>query len=158
MAGILAPLVFTAEQEAKLRQLFDHMDHDHKGYVTPNDVLALTAELGHEVPAERAQEIIAKMDPNKVGRIEWEPFVKVLSVVIPKLIVAIVLIGAFRKLDSGKTGFIARADLERLVAESGFDVDKARLDALILEAQPGPDGRIAFKAFLAVLVAHLRNR
>jgi len=81
-----------------------------------------------------------------------------MAVILPKLIVAVVLIGAFRKLDSGKTGFIARADLERLVAESGFDVDKGRLDALILEAKPGADGRIAFKAFLAVLVAHLRNR
>jgi Ca2+-binding EF-hand superfamily protein len=98
------------------------------------------------------------MDPSKIGRIEWEPFVKGMAVILPKLIVAVVLIGAFRKLDSGKTGFIARADLERLVAESGFDVDRARLDALILEAKPGADGRIAFKAFLAVLVAHLRNR
>jgi Ca2+-binding EF-hand superfamily protein len=158
MAGILAPLVFTAEQEAKLRQLFDHLDHDHKGFITPPDVLALVAEFGHEIPAERAQELLSKMDPSKIGRIEWEPFVKGMAVILPKLIVAVVLIGAFRKLDSGKTGFIARADLERLVAESGFDVDRARLDALILEAKPGADGRIAFKAFLAVLVAHLRNR
>jgi len=154
----LAPLVFTAEQEAKLRQLFDHMDHDHKGYVTHDDLRALTAELGHEIKAERAEELILKMDPERVGHIAWEPFVKVMAVIIPKLIVAVVLIGAFRKLDAEKTGFIARADLERLVAESGCEIDRARLDALIAEAQPGADGRIAFKAFLAVLVAHLRSR
>jgi len=158
MAGVLAPLEFTAEQEAKLRVLFDHMDHDHKGYITHEDLRGLTAELGHEIKAERAEELILRMDPEKQGRITWEPFVKVMAVVIPKLIVAVVLVGAFRKLDSGKTGFIARADLERLVAESGFEVEQARLDGLIAEAQPGPDGRIAFKAFLAVLVAHLRAR
>jgi len=97
-----------------------------------------------------------RCDPDKVGRIAWEPFVKAMSVAIPKLVAAIVLVAAFKKLDEHKTGYIARADLERLVLESGAKIEQARLNELILETKPGPDGRIEFKTFVVALAAHLR--
>jgi len=77
-------------------------------------------------------------------------------VAVPKLIIAIVLVGAFKKLDKGDTGFIQKADLEKLVLEHKPDFDKARLAGLIAEANPGPDGKIAFKNFATVLAAHLK--
>jgi len=152
----IAPLVFTAEEEAKLRKLFDHLDVERKGYITHENLRHLCHELGRDISQEKAEELILRCDPDKVGRIAWEPFVRAMSTVIPKLIVAVVLIAAFKSLDEGKTGYIARADLERLVLENGAKIDRARLDALILETHPGADGRIEFKTFIAALVAHLR--
>jgi len=153
----LAPLVFTAEEEGKLRKLFDHMDVERRGYITHDNLRHLCSELGREITAEKAEELILRCDPEKLGRIGWEPFVRAMSVVIPKLIVAVVLIAAFKSLDVNKTGFIARAELERLVLESGAKIERARLDELILKTNPGADGRIEFKLFVAALVAHLRS-
>jgi len=152
----LAPLEFTAEEEAKLRKLFDRMDRDKKGYITPEDLKRVVHELGHDMKEGKAEELILRCDPQKLGKITYEPFVKALAVAIPKLVAAIILVVAFKSLDEAETGYIARADLEKLVIESGAKIDKARLDALILETKPGPDGRIEFKTFVTALVAHLR--
>jgi len=155
--ALLAPLEFTAEDEARLRKLFDHMDHDHKGYIEPENLRELCRELGHEIKAEKAEELIMRCDPEKVGRITWEPFVKAMAVAIPKIVAAVIIIGAFKKLDREKTGYIARADLEQLVFDAGVQIDKAKLNELILKTNPGPDGRIEFKMFVSALLAHLRS-
>jgi len=147
---------FDADQEKKLKALFDHLDAGHKGYITHDDLKSLCAELGREVPDEKIAEIIAKADPSHSGKVPWDNFKSAMSNAVPKLIVALVLIGAFKKLDSGKTGFIAKGDLEHLVMEHKPDFDKARLASLIAEAHPGADGKIAFKNFVAVLAAHLK--
>jgi len=155
--SLLAPLVFTAEDEQKLRKLFDYLDHDHKGYILPQNLRELCEDFGLELSKEKSEELISKCDPQKAGRITWEPFVKAMAVAIPKLIAAVVLIGAFRALDQEGTGYIARVDLEKLVVDCEVQIEKARLNELILKTNPGPDGRIEFKQFLAALTAHLRS-
>jgi len=153
----LPPVEFTKEEEARLRGLFDHMDQQHRGYITHEDLKRLCAEFGHEMPVERAEELIRRCDPEKSGKIAWEPFKKAMAVVFAKLIVAVLLVGAFKKIDKDNTGFIARADLERLIAEHGVEIKKERLEEMILKCNPGPDGRLAFKDFTAALIAHLRK-
>lgn len=155
--SLLAPLVFTAEDEQRLRKVFDRLDHDKKGYITPLNIKELCQELGHEFPPGKAEELLAKCDPNKVGKVTWETFVKGCSVVVPKLIAAVALIGAFRALDAEDTGYIAKADLEQLIAEYEVPIEKARVNELILKTNPGADGRIEYKQFTAALVAHLRS-
>jgi Ca2+-binding EF-hand superfamily protein len=153
----LAPLVFSAEEEAKLRRLYDHLDVDRKGYITHEDLRRLCSELGREITAEKAEELILRCDPEKLGRIGWEPFVRALSVAIPKIIAAIILVGLFKAIDVDNSGYISRAELERIVLESGAKIEQARLNELILKTSPLPDGRIEFRAFCAGLVAHLRS-
>jgi len=147
---------FTADQEKKLREVFDQLDSAKKGYITHDDVKALCVELGREVPDEKIAEVLAKADPTNSGKIPWDNFKTSMSVALPKLAIAIVLVGAFKKLDKGQTGFIQKAELEKLVLEHKPDFDKARLAALIAEAQPSADGKIAFKNFATVLAAHLK--
>jgi len=147
---------FDADEEARLKELFDFLDADGKGYITHADLKSLAAELGKEVPDEKVKELISKADPTNSGKVTFQNFKTAMSVAIPKLIVAIILIGVFRKLDKGDTGFINKADLEKAVFEQKPDFDKARLDGLIAQAQPTPDGKIAFKNFLAVLAASLK--
>jgi Ca2+-binding EF-hand superfamily protein len=147
---------FDADQEKKLKALFDHLDAGHKGHITHDDLKNLCAELGREVPDEKISEIIAKADPGHTGQVTWDNFKTAMSVAVPKLVVAIVLVGAFKKLDTGKTGFIQKDDLEKLVLEHKPDMDKARFASLVAETHPGADGKIAFKSFIAVLAAHLK--
>jgi len=147
---------FDPDQEKKLKAFFDHLDAGHKGYITHDDLKSICAEFGKEVPDEKISEIIAKADPGNTGKVTWEHFKTAMSVAVPKLIVAIVLVGAFKKLDTGKTGFIQKADLEKLVLEHKPEFDKARLASLIAETNPGADGKIAFKNFIGVLAAHLK--
>jgi len=148
---------FDPDQEKKLKQVFEHLDCGNKGYITHDDLKHLCAEMGREVTDEKIAEVIAKADPTHSGKVTWDNFKASMSTAVPKLIVAIVLIGAFKKLDTGKTGFIQKADLEKLVFENKPDFDKARLAALIAETNPGPDGKIAFKNFATVLAAHLKE-
>jgi len=147
---------FDAEEEARLKELFHFLDADSKGYITHQDLKSLCEELGREVPDEKLKELISKADPSNSGKVTWENFKSGMAIAIPKLIVAVVLIGAFRKLDKDDTGFIQKTDLEKLVLEHKPDFDKARLASLIAEAQPGADGKIAFKNFVTVLAAHLK--
>jgi len=153
----LQQIEITAEQEVRLKKLFEHLDAGHRGYVTHDDLRRLCAEFGHEMTAERAEELILRADPEKVGRIAYDQFKKAMIVVFAKLIIAILLIGAFHRIDVEQTGFIARADLERLIAEVGVEIKKERLEEMILKCNPGPDGRLAFKDFMGAIVAHLKR-
>jgi len=145
-----------ADQEKKLKELFDRLDGGHKGHITHDDLKHLCEELGREVPDDKIAEIIAKADPDHTGKVTWDHFKTAVSAALPKLIVAIVLVGAFKKLDADKTGFIQKDALEALVLEHKPDIDKARLASLIAETHPGADGKIAFKTFIAALAAHLK--
>jgi len=147
---------FDAAQEKKLKALFDHLDAGHKGHITHDDLKSICSELGREVPDEKIAEIIAKADPQHTGQVTWDNFKTAMSVAVPKLVVAIILVGAFKKLDSGNTGFIQKDALEQLVLEHKPDIDKARLASLIAETHPGADGKIAFKSFITALAAHLK--
>jgi len=69
----------------------------------------------------------------------------------------VLLVGAFKRLDTENTGYIAREDLERLVVEAGIEIKKERLEEMILKTHPGPDGRIVFKEFIGAIIAHLRR-
>jgi Ca2+-binding EF-hand superfamily protein len=147
---------FDADEERRLKEVFNNIDTGHKGYITHDDLKSLCADFGREVPDEKLKELISKADPTNSGKVPWENFKSAMSIAIPKLIVAIIFIGAFRKLDKDNTGFISKTDLEHLVLEHKPDFDKARLAAVIAEAQPGPDGKIAFKNFVTVLAAKLK--
>jgi len=147
---------FDPDEERRLKEVFDNIDTGHKGYITHDDLKSLCADFGREVPDEKLKELISKADPTNSGKVPWENFKSAMSIAIPKLIVAIIFIGAFRKLDKDNTGFIQKADLEKLVLEHKPDFDKARLATVIAEAQPGPDGKIAFKNFVTVLAARLK--
>jgi Ca2+-binding EF-hand superfamily protein len=147
---------FDPDQEKRLKEVFDQLDQGHKGHITHDDLKALCHELGKEVPDEKIAEIIAKADPGHMGKVSFDNFKNAMGVAIPKLIVAILLVGAFKKLDKGNTGFIQKADLEKAVAEHKPDFDKAKLASLIAETNPSADGKIAFKNFLQVLAAHLK--
>jgi len=147
---------FDPDEERRLKELFDDIDTGHKGYITHDDLKSLCADFGREVPDEKIKELISKADPTNSGKVTFDNFKKGMSVAIPKLIVAIIFIGAFKKLDKANTGFIQKADLEKLVLEHKPDFDKARLASIIAEAQPGADGKIAFKNFVTVLAARLK--
>jgi len=147
---------FDADEEKRLKEVFDNIDTGHKGYITHDDLKSLCADFGREVPDEKIKELISKADPTNSGKITWDNFKKGMSVAIPKLIVAIIFIGAFKKLDKAETGFIQKADLEKLVLDHKPDFDKARLAAIISETHPAADGKIAFKDFVTVLAAKLK--
>ncbi len=53
------------------------MDKDHDGFITPNEVGAVLKALGENVGIVEIKKMLAEVDLNQNGKIEYSEFVQV---------------------------------------------------------------------------------
>lgn len=68
-------VTFTAEEEASFRENFDHFDADKSGSITNDEIGEVFKALGEPVPAYKIRDMIAEVDTNSSGSVEFDEFV-----------------------------------------------------------------------------------
>jgi len=148
--------IFSQLEQTKVKALFDRVDSNHDGKLTADELIKLCAEFGHEMPAERAAEIISKHSDGS-NSIDWEHFCKALATVLVKIKGAVVLVSLFRAAEKDGSGKITGEQLKKLAAEAGVEVPPEKIAELVAQ-HSGGDGTITFREFIKALVLHLRSR
>ena len=59
-----------------IERIFEYVDEENKGYITPEDLLACAEELHEELTLEEAKEMVRYCDPNSQDVINLDSFVK----------------------------------------------------------------------------------
>jgi len=150
--------IFDELEKTRVKELFDAFDSNHDGKISAEELQALCKQFGHDLPAEKAKEVIARNDPEGTGSVDWENFCVGLAVVLVKIKVAIVLVSLFRALDSDGSGFITEADLNSLVKQANADIPPAKVKELVKKCDANGDGQISFQEFIQALVTYLRSQ
>eukprot|EP01116_Phalansterium_solitarium_P019947 TRINITY_DN5747_c0_g1_i2.p1 TRINITY_DN5747_c0_g1~~TRINITY_DN5747_c0_g1_i2.p1 ORF type:complete len:920 (+),score=392.19 TRINITY_DN5747_c0_g1_i2:4128-6887(+) len=65
------------EDEAKIRAIFEHVDKSGRGSITREDAYFLFKELGGELSAQEAADLLASIDADGSGEIDYAEFIPV---------------------------------------------------------------------------------
>ncbi|CAK7323155.1 unnamed protein product [Dovyalis caffra] len=141
------------EQLNQLKEIFARFDMDSDGSLTILELAALLRSLGLKPSCDQIHALLASMDSNGNGFIEFDELV---HAILPDINEEILvnqekLLGVFRLFDRNGNGYISAAELAGSMAKMGQPLTYKELTEMIKEADTDGDGVISFNEFATVM-------
>ncbi|KDP20063.1 hypothetical protein JCGZ_05832 [Jatropha curcas] len=141
------------EQFDQLKEIFARFDMDSDGSLTILELAALLRSLGLKPSGDQIHVLLANMDSNGNGSIEFDELV---SAILPDMNEQIFgnqeqLLDVFQLFDKDGNGYISAAELAGAMAKMGQPLTYKELREMIKEADTDGDGVISFKEFTSVM-------
>ncbi|KAL0463662.1 UNVERIFIED_CONTAM: putative calcium-binding protein CML16 [Sesamum latifolium] len=140
------------DQLKQLKDIFDRFDMDRDGSLTQLELAALLRSLGLRPTGDQIHILLARMDANGNGFIEFEELVEAILPDIDEqvLINQEQLMKVFRAFDRDGNGYITAAELAGQMAKMGQPLTYHELTEMMQEADTNGDGVISFNEFAHV--------
>nr|XP_007155173.1 hypothetical protein PHAVU_003G179600g [Phaseolus vulgaris]ESW27167.1 hypothetical protein PHAVU_003G179600g [Phaseolus vulgaris] len=140
-------------QVNQLREIFGRFDMDSDGSLTMLELAALLRALGLKPSGDQVQALLANMDSNGNGKVEFEELVRAILADINEqvLVNQEQLLGVFKYFDRDGNGFITAAELAGAMAKMGQPLTYRELTEMIREADTDGDGVISFTEFASIM-------
>ncbi|XP_077023997.1 uncharacterized protein LOC143689698 [Tamandua tetradactyla] len=140
------------EQVARLKQAFALADKNGDNTIDAEELASVLKSLGYNPTEELLKTLIASMDTDHDGVINFQEFLEVMA----KRMEMVggqqgTLREAFRVFDLNNDGHISVAELKQVVANAGVEVSEEELDAMIREADVNQDGQVDYEEFVLKL-------
>ncbi|WOL18411.1 hypothetical protein Cni_G27206 [Canna indica] len=141
------------EQRKQLRDIFDRFDMDRDGSLTHLELAALLRSLGLKPTGDQIHALLANMDANGNGSIEFDELVVALAPVMTDqaLVNQEQLLEVFRSFDRDGNGYISAAELARSMSRMGQPLSFVELTEMMRQADTDGDGVISFEEFAAIM-------
>lgn len=136
-----------AEQIVLLRNAFNAFDQEKNGFIGTVMVGTILSMLGHNLDDQMLKEIIAEVDEDGSGEIEFEEFVTLAARFLVEEDAEAVqkeLREAFRLYDKEGNGYITTAVLREILRELDDALTKEDLDMMIEEIDSDGSGTVDF--------------
>ncbi|XP_073057637.1 probable calcium-binding protein CML15 [Primulina eburnea] len=142
-----------SDQLKQLKDIFNRFDMDRDGSLTHLELAALLRSLGLKPTGDQIHAILANMDANGNGSIEFDELVETLLPDMNEelLINQAQLMEVFRSFDRDGSGYITAAELAGQMAKLGHPLTYKELSTMMREADTNGDGVISFSEFANVL-------
>ncbi|CAI9768068.1 unnamed protein product [Fraxinus pennsylvanica] len=142
-----------SDQLTQLKDIFDRFDMDRDGSLTQLEMAALLRSLGLKPSGDQIHVLLANMDSNGNGSIEFEELV---DAILPDLNEEVLinqeqLMGVFRSFDRDGNGYITAAELAGQMAKMGHPLTYRELTEMMQEADTNGDGVISFNEFANIM-------
>lgn len=126
---------------------------DSDGSLTILELAALLRSLGLKPTGDQIHSLLANIDSNGNGCVEFDELVKA---VLPEMNEEILMnqervLEVFKCFDRDGNGYISAAELARAMAKMGQPLTYRELTQMIKEADANGDGVISFDEFAAVM-------
>ncbi|KAK3925182.1 Troponin C, isoallergen Bla g 6.0101 [Frankliniella fusca] len=142
------------DQVALLKKAFDAFDQAKTGCIPTTMVGTILEMLGHGVTDKVLEEIIAEVDADGSGELEFEEFVTLASrflVEEDSETMQQELREAFRLYDKEGNGYITTQVLREILRELDDKVTAEELDMMIQEIDSDGSGTVDFDEFMEVM-------
>lgn len=141
------------DQMKQLQDIFTRFDMDSDGSITVLELAALLRSLGLKPSGDQLEIMLASMDSNGNGTIEFDELV---SAILPDMKEDILvnqgeLLEVFQKFDRDGNGVITAAELAGAMAKMGQPLTYRELTEMINEADTNGDGVINFNEFASIM-------
>ncbi|CDP00536.1 unnamed protein product [Coffea canephora] len=142
-----------SDQLKQLRDIFIRFDMDRDGSLTQLELAALLRSLGLKPTGNQIHDLLANMDANGNGTIEFEELVEA---ILPDMNEQILinqeqLLEVFRSFDRDGNGFITAAEFAGQMAKMGHPLTYKELTEMMRNADTNGDGVISFNEFANIL-------
>lgn len=146
-------LALHVDQLSQLKDIFARFDMDSDGSLTILELAALLRSLGLKPSGDQIHVLLANMDSNGNGSVEFEELV---NAILPDMSEEILinqeqLLEVFRSFDRDGNGYISAAELAGSMAKMGQPLTYEELTEMIKEADTDGDGVISFNEFASVM-------
>ncbi|CAF2774344.1 unnamed protein product [Rotaria sp. Silwood2] len=138
----------TNAQRQELKDAFDLFDSDKSGKISEKELGNVFKALSIKVSDSQLKKLVAEMDTDKSGQIEFDEFCRVMADAFFKKHSQDELRAAFRQFDQDGSGFIQASELENIMIKMGKRFNKAQIDALVKSLDTSGDGKISFDEFV----------
>ncbi|XP_038706566.1 probable calcium-binding protein CML16 [Tripterygium wilfordii] len=142
-----------SDQLKQLKDIFMRFDMDSDGSLTHLELAALLRSLGIKPSGDHLHVLLANMDANGNGSIEFDELVDAIMPVMSEQILVNQeqLIEVFRSFDRDGNGFITAAELAGSMAKMGHPLTYRELSEMMSEADTNGDGVISFNEFSTIM-------
>ncbi|KAI4340178.1 hypothetical protein MLD38_025041 [Melastoma candidum] len=141
------------KQLNELREIFARFDMDSDGSLTILELAALLRSIGLKPSGDQVHVLLANMDSNGNGLVEFDELVKVMMPDMKEevLVNQRQLLEVFRSFDRDGNGYITAVELAGTMAKLGQPLTYNELKEMINEADADGDGVISFNEFATVM-------
>lgn len=143
----------TPQEIRDLKLVFDTFDTDKSGSIDARELRKALRALGFKISKESIEEMIADLDVDKSGSIEFDEF---LEFVIARQgdgrDVHNEIIQGFKMFDADKTGKISLANLKQASRMCGVKLNEQELKEMIQEADKDGDNEIDQEEFVNIML------
>ncbi|KAL2559081.1 putative calcium-binding protein CML16 [Forsythia ovata] len=142
-----------SDQLTQLKDIFDRFDMDRDGSLTQLEMAALLRSLGLKPSGDQIHVLLANMDSNGNGSIEFDELV---DAILPDMNEEVLinqeqLMSVFRSFDRDGNGYITAAELAGQMAKMGHPLTYRELTEMMREADTNGDGVISFNEFANIM-------
>lgn len=143
----------TPQEIRDLRLVFDVFDTDRSGSIDARELRKAMKALGFKISKESIEEMIADLDADKSGSIEFDEF---LEFVIARQgdgrDVHNEILQGFKIFDTDKTGKISLANLKQASRMCGVKLNEQELKEMIQEADKDGDNEVDQEEFVNIML------
>merc|ERR1711898_75260 len=141
----------TEEQKQEIKEAFDLFDTDGTGYIDAKELKVAMRALGFEPKKEEIKKMIAEVDREGRGVIEFNDFMDLMTTKMAERDPREEILKAFRLFDDDNTGKIGLKNLKRVARELGETMTEEELQEMIDEADRDGDGEINEDEFIRIM-------
>ncbi len=131
------------------KQVFDFLDDDYDGMLTPMDLRKAIKDYGGYKPGRPFVYVaMSVFDADDGGEITFKEFVKLMTQKPCESDTVQDIQRIFRNFDEDNKGFISEEDLKTAAEELGEEVTAAELKQMISQCDPNGEGYIRLENFV----------
>lgn len=135
------------------RDAFEMFDKDKDGTITVRELANVMRSLNQDPSEQELQDMIAEVDVDGNGRIDFEEFVSLMNRRSKETDIEEEVINAFRVFDKDGNGLISSNELRQVMTSLGDRLTDEEADEMIREADVDGDGYINYEEFVRMMMA-----
>ncbi|KAL5659417.1 hypothetical protein ACJX0J_032580, partial [Zea mays] len=128
------PHGLTQQRRQEIKEAFDLFDTDNSGTIDAKELNVAMRALGFEMTEEQIRQMIADVDKDGSGAIDYEEFEHMMTAKIGERDSKEELSKAFRIIDQDGNGKISNIDIQRIAKELGVNLTLDEIQDMVQEA------------------------
>ncbi|CAN8254803.1 unnamed protein product [Cochlearia groenlandica] len=141
----------TQQKRQEIKEAFELFDTDGSGTIDAKELNVAMRALGFEMTEEQINKMIADVDKDGSGAIDFDEFVHMMTAKIGERDTKEELTKAFKIIDLDKNGKISAVDIKRMAKELGENLTEGEIREMVEEADRDRDGEVNMEEFMRMM-------
>merc|ERR1712072_622224 len=141
----------SVDEVEEIKEAFDLFDNDQSGAISVAELTSAMKSLGFDVKHAVVFQMIAELDADGSGEIEFDEFLDMMTARISDKNSREDIERVFKLFDSDRTGEISLDNMKRVAKELGEDISPQELQEIIQRSDLDNDGALTMDDFYQVM-------
>ncbi|XP_008241453.1 PREDICTED: caltractin [Prunus mume] len=139
------------QKRQEIKEAFELFDTDGSGTIDAKELNVAMRALGFEMTEEQITQMIADVDKDGSGAIDFDEFVHMMTAKIGERDTKEELMKAFHLIDQDNNGKISAADIKNIAKDLGENFNDREIQEMIEEADRDRDGEVNAEEFIRMM-------